>query len=218
MNDLERKHYDFLIQENQKYNLTSITDLDEAYVKHFIDSYMLGNCFDLNNSISICDVGSGAGFPGIALKLKYPNIKLTIIESMNKRCLFLEELVKTLGLNDVNIICTRAEDAKDLREKFDVVTARAVANLSILMELCVPLVKVNGFFAPYKGSNYQEEIESSSKAAQTLGIKLDSIYEYNLNSSSGEDYGNHAIIKYLKIKETDAKYPRPFSQIKKKSL
>ena len=218
MNNLEKKYYDYLISENAKYNLTNITDIDEAMCKHFSDSYMLGEVFDLNKDISLCDIGSGAGFPSIALKLKYPNIKVTIIEAMKKRCDFLENLVKLLELKDVTIICDRAENLKDLKESFDIVTARAVAILPILTEVCSQFVKVGGYFAPYKGSNYQEEIELAKKATVTLGYNLDSIYEYDLIDKNGNDYGSRAIIKYQKIKTTDLKYPRPYSQIKKKNL
>lgn len=218
MNDLEKKYYDFLISENAKYNLTNITNIDEAEVKHFIDSYMLGKCFDLNEDIALLDVGSGAGFPGIALKIKYPNIKVTILEAMKKRCDFLASLVTLLGLKDVKIICARAEDAKDLRESFDIVTARAVANMPILMEVCSQFCKVGGYFAPYKGSNYQDEIDASKRAASILNYSLIDIYQYDLIGSNGENYGVHAIIKYKKTKSTDLKYPRLYSQIKKKSL
>ena len=218
MNSLVKKYFDYLISENTKYNLTNITDENEAMCKHFDDSYMLGEVFDLNNNITLCDVGSGAGFPSIALKLKYPNIKVTIIEAMKKRCDFLENLVKLLNLKDVKIICDRAENLKDLKESFDIVTARAVASLPILAEVCCQFVKVGGFFAPYKGSNYLEEIELAKNAISLLGFKYDGAKEYKLIDTNGIDYGLHAIIKYQKIKSTDLKYPRPYSQIKKKNL
>ena len=218
MNNLEKKYYDYLISENAKYNLTNITDIDEAMCKHFNDSYMLGETFDLNEDISLCDIGSGAGFPSIALKLKYPNIKVTIIEAMKKRCNFLENLVKLLDLKDVTIICDRAENLKDLRESFDIVTARAVASLPILAEICSQFVKVGGYFAPYKGSNYLEEAELAKNAISTLGFKYDGANEYQLIDANGTNYGLHAIIKYQKINCTDLKYPRLYSQIKKKSL
>ena len=218
MNDLEKKYYDFLIRENAKYNLTNITDYEEVKIKHFFDSYQLGKCFDLTKEISLCDVGAGAGLPSIALKIKYPNIKVVIVEAMKKRCDFLEALVKLLDLKDVKIICGRAEDLKDLRESFDIVTARAVASLPILMEVCSQFCKVGGYFAPYKGSNFQEEIDEASNAAKTLSFKLIDAYQYELVSDAGESYGVHAIIKYQKMKSTDLKYPRLYSQIKKKHL
>ena len=218
MNNLEKKYYDYLISENAKYNLTNITDEKEAMCKHFKDSYMLGEAFDLNGDISILDVGSGAGFPSIALKLKYPNIKVTIIEAMKKRCDFLENLVKILDLNDVTIICDRAENLKDLRESFDIVTARAVASMPILAEICSQFVKIGGYFAPLKGSNYLEEVNQSKNAFNLLGLKYEDAFEYNLIDDDGIDYGLRAIIKCKKIKSTDLKYPRAFSQIKKKSL
>ena len=218
MNDLEQKYYDYLMQENAKYNLTNITDINEVKVKHFDDSYMLGNCFDLTGDISLCDVGAGAGFPSIALKIKYPNIKVVIIEAMKKRCDFLESLVKILGLKDVKIICGRAEDLKDLHETFDIVTARAVASLPVLLELCSQFCKVGGYFAPFKGSNYQEEIGASINATKELNYQLEDIYKYQLIGIDGTNYGSHVIIKYKKIKSTNLKYPRSFGQIKKKTL
>lgn len=217
MNDLETKYYEFLIQENEKYNLTNITNINEVEIKHFNDSYMLGECFKLDG-VSLCDVGSGAGFPSIALKIKYPTLKVTIIESMNKRCNFLKELVNILGLNDVNIICARAEDVTDLKESFDIVTARAVASMPILMEVCSQLVKVGGYFAPMKGSNYTDEIKMTKEAETKLGFCLKDTFEYNLKDDDGNDYGMHAIIKYEKVKHTDNLYPRSYAQIKKKSL
>lgn len=218
MNDLEKKYYDYLMQENAKYNLTNITNIDEVKAKHFDDSYMLGKCFDLTGDISICDVGSGAGFPSIALKIKYPNIKVVIIEAMKKRCIFLESLVKLLDLKDVKIICGRAEDLKDMCEAFDIVTARAVASLPVLLEVCSQFCKVGGYFAPFKGSNYQEEIDASNDAAKELNYQLEDIYKYQLTGIDGTDCGNRVIIKYKKIESTNLKYPRSFGQIKKKTL
>ena len=208
--DAFEKYYKFLVEENNKYNLTSITDKDEVYIKHFLDSLSIENIIDLDN-ISLCDVGSGAGFPAIPLKIMYPNIKLTIIEPTLKRCNFLKQVVEMLNMKDVEIINDRAENIKDMH--FDVVCARAVSNLSILLELCIPLVKVNGYFISMKGSNYKEELDGASNALNVLDAKVEDIYEYDL-----EEYGKRVLLKIKKIKETKKIYPRMYSQIKKKPL
>lgn len=208
--DAFEKYYKFLVGENNKYNLTSIIDEDEVYIKHFLDSLSIENIIDLDN-ISLCDVGSGAGFPAIPLKIMYPNIKLTIIEPTLKRCNFLKQVVEMLNMKDVEIINDRAENIKDMH--FDVVCARAVSNLSILLELCIPLVKVNGYFISMKGSNYKEELDDASNALNALDAKVEDIYEYDL-----EEYGKRVLLKIKKIKETKKIYPRMYSQIKKKPL
>ncbi|MCR5422258.1 MAG: 16S rRNA (guanine(527)-N(7))-methyltransferase RsmG [Bacilli bacterium] len=209
-NNAFKKYFDFLIEENQKYNLTSITEEKEVYIKHFLDSLSIENIIDLDN-ISLCDVGSGAGFPSIPLKIMYPSIKLTIIEPTAKRCNFLQQIVEMLDLKDVNIINDRAENIKDMH--FDVVCARAVSNLPILLELCIPLVKVNGYFISMKGSNYKEELDIANNAFKELDCRIDNIYEYDL-----DEFGKRVLIKIIKDKETKKIYPRLYSQIKKKPL
>lgn len=211
-NEKFKKYYDILIQENNKYNLTNITDETEVYYKHFLDSLKLGEYIDLNNK-SLCDVGSGAGFPGIPLKIMYKDMKLTIIEPTLKRCNFLNMLVKELELDNVIIINDRVENCKELRECYDYVTARAVSNLPMLLELCIPLVKVNGIFCPMKGSNFQEEIEASINALKELDCKVVDVKTYQLS-----EYGMHSVILINKIKETNKKYPRGYALIKKKPL
>ena len=210
-NELFEKYYSFLVSENEKYNLTSITDKKEVYIKHFLDSISLENVVDLNENTHLCDVGSGAGFPSIPLKIMYPNLKVTIIEPTLKRCNFLKQLVDMLGLKDVEIINDRAENIKDM--KFDVVTARAVSNLPMLLELCIPLTKLNGYFIALKGSNYKEELTISNHALSELNARVVNIYEYEM-----AEYGIHSLIKVLKEKETKKIYPRQYSQIKKKPL
>ena len=209
-NSAFEKYYTFLVEENKKYNLTSITDKKEVYIKHFLDSLSIENIVDLNN-ISLCDVGSGAGFPGIPLKIMYPEMKLTIVEPTLKRCNFLKQVVDMLELKNVEIINDRAENIKDMH--FDLVCARAVSNLSILLEICIPLVKVNGYFVSMKGSNYKEELDASSNALNVLDAKVEEIYEYDL-----EEYGKRVLLKIKKLKETKRIYPRMYSQIKKKPL
>lgn len=207
-----KKYYELLVQENQKYNLTSITDEEEVYYKHFLDCATILNYFDLNDKI-ICDVGSGAGFPGMVLKILCPSMKLYIVEPLGKRCKFLEFVKKELGLKDVFIINDRVEKMNEYRECFDFCFARAVSNLSMLIELCIPIVKVKGYFVSMKGSNYQEEVNLASNALKKLDSKIGSIYEYQLGS-----YGVHSLIKILKDKKTNGKYPRSYAKIKNDTL
>ncbi len=213
-NELFNKYYTFLVEENNKYNLTSITEREEAYIKHFYDSAQLEKAINMNEVQTLCDVGSGAGFPSIPLKILYPHLHITIIEPTLKRCNFLNQLVKLLNLNNVTIINDRAENMVNLRENFDVVCARAVANMQVLLELCVPLVKVNGNFISLKGSSFHEELLASKNAIKLLNVKVENIYEYELLN----DYGKHSIITFKKETKTNTKYPRKYSVIKNKPL
>ena len=213
-NELFNKYYTFLVEENEKYNLTSITEKQEAYIKHFYDSIQLEKAINLNEITTLCDVGSGAGFPSIPLKIMYPHLHITIIEPTLKRCNFLNQLVKLLNLQNVTIINDRAENMQNLRETFDIVCARAVASLPVLLELCVPLVKVNGKFMSLKGSSFHEELLSSKNAIKQLNIKVENVYEYELLN----DYGKHSIITFSKDTKTNTKYPRKYSVIKNKPL
>lgn len=207
-------YYNFLVQENEKYNLTSITEKEEAYIKHFYDSIQMENVIDLNNIKTLCDVGSGAGFPSIPLKILYPHLHITIIEPTLKRCNFLNQLVNLLKLENVTIINDRAENIKEYRNYFDIVCARAVASMPILLELCVPLVKKNGFFISLKGSSFHEELLKSNNAIKLLDVKVKQIFEYDLLNN----YGKHCIIVFDKDKDTNIKYPRKYSIIKNKPL
>ena len=207
-------YYNFLVQENEKYNLTNITEKEEAYIKHFYDSIQLEQVIDFNNINTLCDVGSGAGFPSIPLKIIYPHLHITIIEPTLKRCNFLNQLVELLQLDNVTIINDRAENMTSLREKFDIVTARAVASMPILLELCVPLTKVNGYFISLKGSSFHEEMMKSSNAIKLLDIKVNKVLEYELLNN----YGKRSIIMFEKLKQTNSKYPRKYSLIKNKPL
>lgn len=207
-------YYNFLVQENEKYNLTNITEKEEAYIKHFYDSIQLEQVIDFNNINTLCDVGSGAGFPSIPLKIIYPHLHITIIEPTLKRCNFLNQLVELLQLDNVTIINDRAENMTSLREKFDIVTARAVASMPILLELCVPLTKVNGYFISLKGSSFHEEMMKSSNAIKLLDVKVNKVLEYELLNN----YGKRSIIMFEKLKQTNNKYPRKYSLIKNKPL
>lgn len=205
-------YYNFLIEENAKYNLTAITERTEVEIKHFMDSLALDKYVKVDG-LKVCDVGSGAGFPGIPLKIMHPSMELTIIEPTLKRCNFLKELCKKLDI-EANIICMRAEDAKEFREQFDIVLARAVARLNVLLELCTPLVKVGGKFIAYKGPDALVEVNEAVKAEKELNMKMVNSYIYDLDNG----YGKRVLIEYLKVKNTPTIYPRVYSKIKKNSL
>lgn len=200
-------YFTMLVEWNEKVNLTAITEKEEVYLKHFYDSISPSFFIDFNQDISLCDVGAGAGFPSIPLKICFPGIKLSIVDSLNKRINFLTELTKELGLKDVHLYHDRAETfgkKADQREKYDFVTARAVARLSVLSELCLPLVKVGGKFVALKGSNAEEEIQAGKLAVHTLGGKVKDSYFLQLPQ---EDSNRHIIV-IEKVKGTPKKYPR----------
>ena len=204
---------DLLIEWNKKFNLTTIIDEKDIYLKHFYDSLYILKIYDLSNKI-ICDFGTGAGFPGLVLAIILPNSNITLIESNNKKIKFLNEVKNNLKLNNVTIINDRVElYAKENREIFDVVTCRAVSSLSIILELSVALLKVNGLFLPMK-SNIEDEIKNSFNLTQELGYKLIDTYKYLLPVEKS----NRTILKYQKIKKTSDKYPRNYSTIKKLSV
>ena len=167
------QYYELLVEWNQKMNLTAITEKEEVYLKHFFDSITAAFYFSFHGqNFYLCDVGAGAGFPSIPIKIAFPNIHVTIVDSLNKRITFLENLAQQLQLNDVQFIHDRAETfghVKEHREIYDIVTARAVARMSVLSELCLPLVKVGGTFIAMKGSSGKEELDSSKKAIALLG-------------------------------------------------
>ena len=203
--------YELLISWNEKMNLTRITEKEEVYLKHFYDSLTLTKVVDLKDVETLCDVGSGAGFPGIVLKIVFPNLKITLIDSLQKRVNYLNEISKELELKDIVAIHTRCEDyAKINREKFDIVTARAVANLKVLSELCIPMVKVNGYFIAMK-ANAEDEIKESKNILNELNSKIEEVNEFNLPKEESK----RTLIKIKKIKETNIKYPRTIDKIRK---
>ncbi len=203
---------DFLVEYNEKVNLTAITDPSEILKKHFIDSIALSKYVSISDNSSIIDVGTGAGFPSVPLKLFRPDIKVTLLDSLNKRVEFLRQLCEKLGI-EAEFIHGRAEDFSKLseyREKYDFSCARAVANLSLLSEFCIPFVKVGGSFISMKGPS--EDISDGENAVKLLGGEISDIAEYDL---FGEQ---RRIIIVKKISQTPPKYPRNSSQIKKKQL
>ena len=202
--------YELLISWNQKMNLTRITEKEDVYLKHFYDSLTLSKVIDLNQDLTLCDVGSGAGFPGIVLKICFPNLKITLLDSLQKRVNYLNEIIKELDLKNIEAIHTRAEDyAKQNREKFDIVTARAVANLKILSELCIPMVKVNGLFIAMK-ANIEEEIENSTEILKKLDSKIEKIETFYLPIENSI----RNIIIIQKQKTTNNLYPRRIEKMK----
>ena len=201
------KYYELLVEWNGFMNLTAITDYDEVMKKHFVDSLSLIKAYDVSKNAKVIDVGTGAGFPGLALKIAYPNLQVTLLDSLNKRINFLNEVISQLGLTGVETIHGRAEDfAKPdkLRGKFDLCVSRAVANLSTLSEYCLPFVKVGGEFISYKSEKINEEMEVAKNAITILGGKFAENKEFTLPAS--DIYRNLVVIK--KIKESPKKYPR----------
>lgn len=209
-----KQYYHLLISENKKYNLTAITKKNDVYYKHFYDTLLISNNIILTDQ-SICDVGSGAGIPGIILKICFPKLQLTIVEANIKKCQFLKTVVNELKLVDVYIVNQRAEIfAHQYRETFDIVTARALAPLNILGELCLALVKVDGLFVVYKGLNVETELVLAQNSINTMGAKLIKQFSFHLPN----EYGQRTIIHFQKYKLCALKYPRPYQQIKSKPL
>ena len=201
------KYYELLVEWNSFMNLTAITDFDEVCKKHFVDSVSLIKAMDLTKEMSVIDIGTGAGFPGIPLKIVFPNLKITLLDSLNKRIKFLDTVIEELALANINTLHGRAEDfAKPgkLRETYDLCVSRAVANLSTLSEYCLPYVKVGGFFISYKSEKIEEESEVAKKAISILGGKVKDQVAFHLPDS--DIYRNLYMIE--KVKETNKKYPR----------
>ncbi|MBO8441802.1 MAG: 16S rRNA (guanine(527)-N(7))-methyltransferase RsmG [Firmicutes bacterium] len=207
--DQFEKYYLFLIQYNQKVNLTRITEKEEVYLKHFYDSILIYKLWPYfgKDKVNLCDVGSGAGFPSIPLKIIFPNLKVTIVDSLNKRIMFLNELCKQLNLKYVSLVHGRAEEVGHntiYRNSFDVVTGRALAKLSVMNELCLPLVKVGGFLIAMKGQKAEEEIKGATNSLNVLGGQLEKVDKFYLFNTDNQR--NNILIK--KVKETPKKYPR----------
>ena len=201
------RYYELLAEWNQKVNLTAITEYNEVMKKHFVDSLSLVKAYNVSEPCSLIDVGTGAGFPGLALKIAFPHLRVTLLDSLNKRILFLDTVIRELGLTGVEAIHGRAEDfAKPgkLREKYDLCVSRAVANLSSLCEYCLPFVKKQGLFIAYKSGNASQEIAEAQNAIGLLGGKWKAQIEFTLPDS---DIGRSLLV-IEKESATPAKYPR----------
>ena len=208
------KYYNLLIEENKKINLTAITEKESIYLKHFYDSLTLNKIINLNEIESLCDIGSGAGFPGIVVKIFFENIKITLIDSLNKRIEFLNKVIKELSLKNIEALHERVEEyGIKNREKYDLVTARAVAPLNILLEYSIPLVKVDKYFIAMK-SNIDEEIKNINHISKELDIKEEKVVEFLLPYENSK----RTLLCYKKISKTNKKYPRRYSIIKQKPL
>ena len=208
-------YFNLLVESSKVMNLTTITEEEDVYIKHFYDSILALKHLENTSNITLLDIGSGAGLPGIVLKIVYPNIQITLLEPTTKRCNFLNLVIEKLDLKGIIVINDRAENyIKNTRESFDIVTGRAVASLNILSELALAYVKKNGFFIAMKGQNYLEELEISNNSISKMGGKLDKIYTYSLP----KDSGNRCIITIKKEKTTPNLYPRMYAKIKKNPL
>lgn len=209
------EYYKFLVEYNEHVNLTAITDYDGVYYKHFYDSLTLSLALDVTKPINLVDVGAGAGFPSIPNAIVFNNLNVIIIDALNKRINFLNELIAKLKLNNAKALHARAEEyAAFHREETDVVTARAVARLNILAELCIPLVKVGGLFVAMKSVESEQEFLEAKGAIKALGAE----HLKTISVELPNQMGHREILVFKKVNKTPSKYPRQFSQIKNKPL
>ena len=208
------RYAELLVEKNKVMNLTAITEPADIAALHFLDSVAMLPLVDLKGK-RVADIGTGAGFPGMPLRIVEPSIRLTLLDSLNKRIDFLKEVCEELGLTDVECVHGRAEEfATDPRESYDIVTSRAVANLQMLSELCRPLVKVGGFFLSMKSVDSEQEVNGSKNAIKTLGGRIEKVVDYSIPGTEVQ----HRLIFIKKIQETPKKYPRTFAKIKKNPL
>ena len=208
-------YFQFLVEKNKVMNLTAITEEDAVITKHFCDSLCLVKGFsDIEKTVSLIDVGTGAGFPGIPLKITFPHLKVTLLDSLNKRVRFLEEVCERLDLENVTCVHARAEDGgrdEMHREKYDLAVSRAVANLATLSEWCIPFVKPGGYFVSYKSNALPEEMRDGKKAIRILGGQVENIFNTNIPETNNQ----RSFVFVKKIANTDNKYPRKAGAAKK---
>ncbi len=198
-------YYELLVETNKVMNLTAITEFDEVIEKHFLDSLSLIRVYDLRREVKILDMGTGAGFPGVPLKIAFPEIDLVLADSLNKRIKFLQDVIEKLGLKKINAVHARAEELgknKDYREKFDLCVSRAVANLASLSEYCIPFVNEGGMFISYKSGEIEDEVEQSKKAVSILGGSISQVYKFDLYEQK------RSFVLIQKKKKTPKAYPR----------
>ena len=210
-------YYEMLVEKNKVMNLTAITEFEEVLDKHFLDSISLAQYVDLIKPVSVIDLGTGAGFPGMPLKIMFPDLKITLADSLNKRILFLDEVISELGLTDIETVHARAEDLAhdpNYREQYDYCVSRAVANLSSLSEYCLPFVRIGGSFISYKSGEIEEELAAAKKAILLLGGQFDRVIPFQLE---GTDL-NRSFVVIRKEKKTAKTYPRKSGMPTKKPL
>lgn len=207
--------YDQLLMEwNEKINLTTIIEKEQVYLKHFYDSLTLTKIADLKEQKTFCDIGTGAGFPGIVIKIFYPHLHVTLVDSLEKRIKFLNDVIDQLHLKDIEVYHARAEEfACNHREKYDIVTARAVAHLSTILEYGMPMVKIGKYLIAMKG-NIEEELLESQNAGEILNCRLENKLQFELPFHMG----SRTLLLFQKMKTTNLRYPRKYSEMKKKRL
>ena len=201
------QYYEMLIEKNKVMNLTAITEFDEVVEKHFLDSVSLTQQLDLHQSLKVLDLGTGAGFPGIPLKIVFPELEITLMDSLNTRVLFLHDVISSLQLQNIEAVHGRAEEAaknKKYRESFDLCVSRAVANISTLSEYCLPFVKIGGSFISYKSSTIEDELKDGKKGIAILGGKVKDVYKFTLSDSKLQ----RSFVIIEKEKKTPKAYPR----------